>query len=109
MPNLVLKSRKPQTQIVTGGQDKSSTWSSLNVGSDITTYMCSVHECSKKSHDIRYTFALLSYSTMLVYRHLGPFHCINSTLKYNIMENIADVTFQDCLICENRFLGAIAP
>ena len=76
MPKLVLKSRKPleQTQIVTGSQDKSSLRSSLDVGHDASPRTCAVFVNVAGSH---MTFiacrALLTYSTMLAYRLLGPF------------------------------------
>ena len=77
MPKLVLKSRKPleQTQIVTGRQDESSLQSSLDVGHDASPRACAVFVNVAGSH---MTFiachrALLTYSTMLAFRHLGPF------------------------------------
>ena len=77
MPKLVLKSRKPleRTQIVTGTQDKSSIRSSLDVGHDVSLRACAVFVNVAGSHMtfIARHCALLTYSTMLAYRHLGPF------------------------------------
>ena len=77
MPKLVLKSRKPldQTQIVTSSQDKSSIRSALDVGHDVSPHACAVFVNVAESHMtyIACHRALLTYSTLLAYRHLGPF------------------------------------